>query len=290
MSRPDTLVPMWMRKSGNRVLDSMPERPVVVDVERSGAVLHGEVVELKMAGARIMPDDSVMLWNNVSITVRFRFADVVYTLTGTTTATHDDKSFSFDYDAVTRKHMEVLRTELKDGGYLSSSEEAADKAAEEAEEEDEEEADDTPPVPIEELMKVRHLKVPEGKDRRMHKRHDLLVQATVHKITTARFLKCQILEISLGGCRIYTEYPNTFELGDQLEVQFVGRGFPFRLSARIQFHAGQHLAGLKFLHMSMRTSDRLFDLIRELAEETISPMLEEGETLSESEEPAAEVE
>lgn len=273
MPREDTLVPMWIARSGNHVLDRMPSRPVVIDVETLGTVLHGQVVQLSLIGARVLPDDPFLLWKNVRVTVRFRFENVIYILSGATTASNEDHSFSFDFDSVTRKRMEVLRAQLKDEGCLQASELADPGPELEEQEEEEPRSEAKSNKTKEELRQVRHMRMPPGRERRVHERHDLLADATIQKITTSRILKCQVLEISLGGCRVYTEFPHGYEKGDRVEVQFVGRGFPFRLAAAVQFEAGEQLAGLKFLHMSMRTSERLVELIHELAEKKISPLL-----------------
>lgn len=267
MSRTEALVPMWIQKSGNRVLDGMSSRPVLIEVETLGAVLRGEMVELNMCEARVLPGDPLLLWKNVRLTVRFRYADVVYHLSGNTKESYPDHSFTFDFDKVTRQRMGALREQLRNGGYLKSSEIApeADSTCEEQVPKDAKGEEREPPT--EDLSRVRHLPAPSGQERRLHQRHELHVDATVQKISSSNILRCQVLEISLGGCRIYTDRPNDYVLGDRVEVQFVGRGGPFRLSASVQFERAEHLAGLKFTHMSMRTSDRLVDLVRELSEQ-----------------------
>lgn len=269
MSRPDSLVPMWIQQSGIAILDRMPRRPVLIEVDALGTVLHGQVIELSMCTARVRPDDPLFLWKNVKVAVRFRYSDVVYALEGTASTTHADESFTFDFDRVSRQRMEILHAQLKTGGYLCSDEE--EMASSPCEEEEAPEA--ARPKTKQELCAVHHGPAPEGQERRVHDRHTLLVTGTVQRVSHSSILKCQVLEVSLGGCRIYTDHPNTLTLGDQVEVQFVGCGFPFRLAARVQFVLEAHVAGLKFLHMSMRTSERLLDLVRELREKKTSPLL-----------------
>ena len=75
---------------------------MLVVVDRLGSVFSGNMQRLTMSEARILPDEAMLIGRNVQVKVRFNFAGLEYTLSGPTTASHDDDSFSFSFDSVTR--------------------------------------------------------------------------------------------------------------------------------------------------------------------------------------------
>ncbi|MGD0832448.1 MAG: PilZ domain-containing protein [Terracidiphilus sp.] len=268
--KPEALVPIWVEGSGISALDKMAQRPVLVDVESLGRVMRGQMLQVTTLGATILPDDPFLLWKSVHVKVSFRFRDIVYAFSGMTIVSETRHSFRFEFDGVTRHSLMIMSKNLGDAGLLDAAdmeqmlaEEAANAAAAQA-------AEANAVVPVKKdkisVRLIRHEKPPGGRERRIHHRHDIDVEAKLAIVNSDSNLECSVLELSLGGCRVYTEIPNNIEKGTQVEVQFVECGFPLRMPATIQVKSGVHILGLKYLQMSSRMKERLSSLIWEVAE------------------------
>jgi hypothetical protein len=264
--KPEPLVPIWIGEDGARVAGKLSHRPVLLLVETLGAVMHGEMLGLSLSQARVLPSEPILLWNNVRVKVRFRFADVLYSLSGTTSASHPDLSFSFVFDLVTREQIAILSSKLTDSGLLQAGE--LDKKTGPPTTALEPETKPQPPTKPKRIKfsRVRHDPPPAGIERRVHERHELEAGAMLVILDKGVSFKCMLLEVSLGGCRLYTGVPITYPEGTNVEVEFTGLGYPFRLAARIKVKAETDAIGLEFQQMSFRIKDRLSDMIHELAE------------------------
>jgi hypothetical protein len=261
------LTPLWVENTGISALDKMTARPVLIGVETLGKLMHGQVLELTASQARVLPDDPFLLWKSVLIKIRFRWADVEYNLSGMTIESHEDNSFTFEFDCVTRKYLAVLGKQLEDAGLMNSGAARSKPVSKLSEELDH----GDPPIKHEintraASLLVRHEKPPGGKERRVHHRYDLDAEAKLAIVNSDRILDCIVLELSLGGCRVYSETPISLDLGAWVEVQFIECGLPLRLAAKIQVKSGEKIAGLMFHSMSIRMQERLNNLIWEIAE------------------------
>jgi hypothetical protein len=250
--KPEALVPIWVKTTGIEALDRMAARPVRIEVEKLRSSMIGQMVDLTLSEARVMPDEPVLIWKDVQVWVRFRYSNIVFTLAGKSKEWNPDGSISFEFDEVSRKRMLILAQE---GLFRGEAEEKV--------EEREAESDPTKPR---DPRRVRHLGGPGGVERRASPRYDLYVEGVLSNLDTARAINCLVLEVSKSGCRIYTETPNDLQLNGFVEVQFVALGYPLRLSATVQVKTGEQLLGLKFTEVSYRIKTRLANLIFELAE------------------------
>jgi hypothetical protein len=245
----------------------MAQRPVLIEVESVGKVIRGQMLRLTMTGATVVPDDPFLIWMSVPVKVSFRYGDVVYALTGMSMASEADLSFSFKFDSVTRKSLMILSKNLGEAGLLDAEDVQQMFAAKVAEEAQTEGKPESAAVKCKISARlVRHEKPPGGRERRVHHRYDIEVDAKLAIINSDSNLNCSVLEMSLGGCRLYTEDPNSIKLDTPVEVQFVECGYPLRLPASIQVKVGDHILGLRFLEMSGRMKERLNNLIWEIAE------------------------
>jgi len=263
----EALIPIWVRNSGISALDKMAERPVLIGVKSLGKVMHGQMLQMTMSGATILPDDSFLIWKSVHVKVSFRFADIVYHLSGMTMLSEPDLSFRFEFDGVTRKSVVILGKKLGDAGLLDAADAEQMYAAKDAlaNEPEDGSAAKAKKGPLTARL-VRHEQPPGGRERRVDHRYDIDANAKLAVINSSFNLECLVLELSLGGCRVYTGSPNNVEHDTQVEVQFVERGYPLRLPARIQVKSGPHILGLRFSEMSERMKERLKNLICEVAE------------------------
>lgn len=263
----EALVPLWIEKSGIEVLDKKAHRPVLIEMESLGKVMRGQMLHLTSSGASIMPDDTFLIWNSVHVKVSFRFGDVVYALTGMTMLSEPDFRFRFEFDAVTRKSFIILGKNLGEAGLLDAADIEQIFAAKEAESQKSESKPESQAKKSKiHARLVRHEAPPGGRERRVHHRYDIDVGAKLAIINSDSNFECTVLELSLGGCRVFTEAPNNIETDTQVEVQFVSCGYPLRMPAKIQVKSGTNILGLKFLQMSNRIRERLQSLIWEVAE------------------------
>jgi len=225
------------------------------------ATMRGEMLQLCTTWARVLPSDPFFLWQDTRVSVHFRFRDTLYALSGLTGVSDADDSFRFEFDSVSRQRLQVLSRLLQDAGLLRSSElqtcasrQNDRSAAPPAKHEGPEDAKRDP---------VKYCS--SEHNRRAHPRYTLATPAIL-AIVNGGVFDCEILELSLGGCRVQTLRPLNCPLLTRVEVEFVGLGIPLRLAAQIQMRSGDYVAGLKYLEVSPRLRERLSDLIGELSE------------------------
>lgn len=260
LSKPQALVPLWTKQIGNRVLDQLSVRPVLIDVETLHTTIYGEITQLCSTWARILPVDPFFLWKNTNISVRFRFEDIPYTLCGLASVTNSDNSFHFEFDLVSRELMQVLSVQLKDAGILRSDEVQA--IARQQEEQLATPSDDQHEPGEAKQDTVKHSSG--DTNRRVHARYGLATPANLRITNGGDVYRCAVIDLSLGGCRVQTAKPLNFPVLTRVEVQFVGLGLPLILPAQIQIKIGDHVAGLKYLEVSPHIRERLSVLLEEL--------------------------
>jgi len=262
-----TLVPMWIEGNGNSALQSMASRPVLIEVDTLGTSVGGEMLELRTIGARVMPSESIFFFNSVRITLRFRFLDVVYTLCGMARKSAIDKSVEVEFDFVTREQIARQWALFAKSGLLDDREEdvksGRDKTDASATSADTKKAQLKKQV---DLRMVRMEPPPGGIERRASRRYILGVDAALSIIHSGAVLDCQVLELSLTGCRVFSQQPIQWDLHTWVEIQFVGLGYPLRLAGEIQTKRGAFVCGLRFINLKPRIHERLRDLIGELAD------------------------
>ncbi|MGA2887829.1 MAG: PilZ domain-containing protein [Terracidiphilus sp.] len=263
----EALVPIWVEKSGISVLDKLAQRPVLIEVEKLGKVMRGQMLQLTMSGATVLPDDSFLLLKSVHAKVSFRYSDVVYVLSGMTVESEADLRFSFKFDSVTRKSFAIMGKNLGEAGLLDAADVKQMYASRDTGAPDPEANSASPATQTKIVARlVRHEKPPGGRERRVHHRHDMDVGAKLAIVNSDSILNSSVMELSFGGCRVYTDLPNNIQLETLVEVQFVECGLPLRLAAKVQVKNGAHVLGLMYLNMSSRMRERLNHLIREIGE------------------------
>jgi c-di-GMP-binding flagellar brake protein YcgR len=80
-------------------------------------------------------------------------------------------------------------------------------------------------------------------------------------------LACRVVDLSLGGCRLWTQerFPAPVEV--YVEVSFRVRGLAFRFSGVTKWTDGQHLVGIRFSDVPARRKDELVEALFEIEEE-----------------------
>lgn len=258
LSQSNLLVPLWpdKEKSPGVVWD---DRPVLILFDALGSAMRGQVLDLSPTRAHIRPDDPFLLCNKTAANLKFRYADIVYSMTGTAVAGCSGTSFHLDFDEITRKDMALLRAL----GIAAAAEKQMAAAAAHAAAQAQKRCG---PRSRAEQRKVLHLPPPHGVERRMNPRLEMETTVQLTILETGKKLVSTMLDISMSGCRLYSDIP--FHLIDhsRAEVEFIAHGHPFRLAAEIRVKEEEHLLGLRFLNMSCRFQDRLYELMGELAE------------------------
>ena len=107
---------------------------------------------------------------------------------------------------------------------------------------------------------------PARRERREQPRHEVDTSAVIFLVNVASRLTGRILDLSLGGCRIYTDERFPVGIYTRVETEFRLEGLPFRLGGVIQaIHDRRHV-GIRFLDMSSRKREQLEQLVKEIEE------------------------
>lgn len=246
-----TLVPLWIKR-GQMAGSIFDERPVLISFETKGTFMRGQMRALTATSAQIVADDPCLLCNAVRANIRFRYEDTIYSLTGMAITNECDEIITLQFDHVTRQNMAMLRslgatpTEPLHRPVSSSSGPRKRTKAEQ--------------------RVVLHYPPPDGIERRIQPRYELETVATLVVLDKRSALKTTLLEISLSGCRLFSETPFNLPAESRVEIEFLGQGQPFRLAGEAKLKTDEHLLGIFFSAMSSRCKERLRELIKELSE------------------------
>jgi hypothetical protein len=272
------LIPVWLPLSRKSVSGKTPRRPVAIEVVDLRKHTHGEVLELTTTQAKIKPNSSIFIFKSMRIKIEFRSSDIVYCLTGASTASASDNSFYLEFDEVTRERIPELSKQLGSAGYefteLPESKKQAKNSASAAEEAQ------NAALTVEEkkkrARKVRYEKPPGGVERRVHTRHEADVAAILTLVGTDTVIECTVVEISLSGCRLSFDTPHALTPQTIVEIHFVKLRVPLRLAAKIQTVNSEYSIGLKFGVIPARTKEQLNLLIWDLANQNATSVQQEA--------------
>jgi hypothetical protein len=101
-------------------------------------------------------------------------------------------------------------------------------------------------------------------ERRSSNRHAVDTRATLILVKGGIRMPGQILNLSLGGCRLRTDERFSVGIYTRVEAEFYLHGLPFRVGGVSQ--AILDKIGVRFLDMSERRRDQLAELMAEIAE------------------------
>jgi len=103
-----------------------------------------------------------------------------------------------------------------------------------------------------------------ARERRASARTSVDTSAVIYLVKIASKLKGQILDLSLGGCRIRTDERFSLGIYTRVETEFRVQGLPVRLGGVIQAIHERNQVGIRFLDVSPRKRLQLVELIEEL--------------------------
>jgi c-di-GMP-binding flagellar brake protein YcgR len=104
------------------------------------------------------------------------------------------------------------------------------------------------------------------RNRRLETRCGVDTSAVIRLIKTRSQLAGQILDLSMGGCRIHTVERFPLGIYTRVEVEFHLRGLPLLLGGVVQAIHERKEVGIRFLDVSPRKRDDLKELIAEIEE------------------------
>jgi c-di-GMP-binding flagellar brake protein YcgR len=108
--------------------------------------------------------------------------------------------------------------------------------------------------------------MPSRRERRQQARQEVNDTASVYLINGGAVLRGRIVDLSLGGCRIWTESRFLVGIYTRVEAEFYVCGQPFRLGGVIQATHDRQQVGIRFLDMSDRKREQVEQLVQELEE------------------------
>jgi len=250
MALPTTPVPRWTSLEALSTSRDEDERPVLVAVERLGAMLRGQILSISTTHAEILPDDACHLFSKVNAQARFRCGETVHILNGTAISCESRRTIVMEFDKATRTNLATLRTV----GMTPVTEDPCGCAKPKS----------RGKRPKADQKKVLHLPPPGGVERRIDPRFELESDAALYLLDTGHVIHCALLEISRSGCRLFSETPFELDADERVEVEFIGNGIPYRIAAMIRPKIDEHLTGLQFTDLTPRRRVQLDDLVGEL--------------------------
>lgn len=105
------------------------------------------------------------------------------------------------------------------------------------------------------------------RNRRASPRYGVDGDAHLLLLNLGSTLPCRIVDLSLNGCLMRTQERFVAGMLVRVEVAFKVRGFAFRFGGVTQWTDGRHLAGIRFVDVSMRRREELVEALREVEAE-----------------------
>jgi c-di-GMP-binding flagellar brake protein YcgR len=90
-------------------------------------------------------------------------------------------------------------------------------------------------------------------------------EATLVLFNSGEHLRCRIVEISLGGCRVKLPGSLPAGAGKRVEAAFKLRGIAFRFNGDAEWVSDEHLVGIQFVGATARGGQELVGVLCEIA-------------------------
>ena len=102
-------------------------------------------------------------------------------------------------------------------------------------------------------------------DQRAHARLPVHEKASICVLGRERRVRCDVLDLSLGGCRLRLLESLSLAQGDEVEGTFRIRGAPLRLVGTVCWTNEKDTVGIRFRTMSARCKQILQEAVDEIA-------------------------
>ncbi|MGB6742825.1 MAG: PilZ domain-containing protein [Terracidiphilus sp.] len=236
-------------------------------VVSNGSMLAGRIVELSLGGCRLAMERRLPIAPHTGIEVSFKIRGIAFRLSGETVWNDGNAGVGVRFGPMNaRRRAELLEVFAEEQAAIATREEelaaqeAAAKAAAQAE------AQSSPPAePTAEAGAAGVSEEPASMaERRRFPRYKVEQSSCIYLVKIGSKLPGQVVNLSLGGCRIRTEERFPVGIYTRVEIEFQLRGQLVRLGGVIQAIYGRHEVGVRFLDVSPRKLEQLADLIREM--------------------------
>lgn len=250
--------------------------------------IAGRMVDLSRGGCRLSTPERALMGILARVEVQFQLRGIAFRIVGVMAGTRTGKSFAIRFLDLPRRREEELaevlaevaaanlaaegKPEVAPAASDASLVSVAPKAAKAAPVL----AATVPRAAIGE-EKAALAALPSGSsaaaaapktpvDRRTSNRHAVDTRANLILVKGAIRMGGQILNLSLGGCRLRTDERFNVGIYTRVEAEFYLHGLPFRVGGVSQAILDKNTIGIRFLDMSDRRRNQLAELMAEIAE------------------------
>ena len=264
--------------------------PATITVLAGVGKIAGRMVDLSRGGCRLATSERTLVGILARVEVQFQLRGIAFRIVGVTAGTRTGKSFAVRFLDLPRRREEELAEVLDELANLAAEPRvAADSAATVNRTEKVIAAVAAPPsvtivpaaiinqavpaisIPLSSALPNSALSASapvasKAADRRSSSRHAVDTRANLILVKGAIRMTGQILNLSLGGCRLRTDERFNVGIYTRVEAEFYLHGLPFRVGGVSQAILDKNTIGIRFLDMSDRRRDHLTELIAEIAE------------------------
>jgi hypothetical protein len=245
--------------------------------------ITGRMVDLSRGGCRLATPERMLVGILARVEVQFQLRGLAFRIVGVTAGTRTGKSFAVRFLDLPRRREEELAEVLAEVADLAAEPPATVSRTEDliaiAAVAVQDAVAVLPAAIIDQPAPV--ISIPVGSaapssasvplaskaaDRRSSSRHAIDTRANLILVKGAIRMPGQILNLSLGGCRVRTDDRFSVGIYTRVEAEFFLHGLPFRVGGVSQAILDKNTVGIRFLDMSDRRRDQLTELIAEIAE------------------------
>jgi len=257
--------------------------PVTTTLLAGAGKITGRMVDLSRGGCRLATPERMLVGILARVEVQFQLRGLAFRIVGVTAGTRTGKSFAVRFLDLPRRREEELAEVLAEVANLATEPSVtAEPLAMVSRAEDiiaiaAVAAPDSvavlPGAIVKEAapvvstpMDAAPLASKAAGDRRSSSRHAVDTRVNLILVKSAICMAGQILNLSLGGCRVRTDQRFSVGIYTRVEAEFYLHGLPFRVGGVSQAILDKNTVGIRFLDMSDRRRDQLTELIAEIAE------------------------
>lgn len=250
------------------------EAAVLLLMDR-GSTMECKVLDFSLGGCRLRTREPFFPGIGVCAEVTFNVHGIALRFRGVTQWTDGQCLVGIRFvdlssrrkDALSEVLSEVAAEHAVEGEkQLAEAAAVTGPAREEAAPPAEESAGETALNPGREAPPAGPVGVPSRRERRQQARQEVNDTASVYLINGGAVLRGRIVDLSQGGCRIWTESRFLVGIYTRVEAEFYVCGQPFRLGGVIQATHDRQQVGIRFLDLSDRKREQVEQLIQEIKE------------------------
>ena len=261
--------------------------PATITVLAGVGKITGRMVDLSRGGCRLATPERTVVGILARVEVQFQLRGIAFRIVGVTAGTRTGRSFAVRFLDLPRRREEELaevldevanlaaepRTKVESPARVSQTEDVIAIAAVAAPGSVAilpaaivEQPAPAISIPIGSAPPASAPLASKAADRRSSSRHAVDTRANLILVKGAIRMAGQILNLSLGGCRLRTDERFNVGIYTRVEAEFYLHGLPFRVGGVSQAILDKNTVGIRFLDMSDRRRDQLAELMAEITE------------------------